>query len=292
MIYASYVCNSWSVTEGGNGSSLDIVIQLDANDHFKSITLPYAGGPNQTTFITNPDNSDCGHGCSTVHALETSVLKPYWYECNMTVSDTANATLPQHQVGAALTKMAAAAIALQGHVVNPVQIKSGDQFQTYPATAYYGVPNGGDVDAMGLTIARFSIGVVATAAQWNPFLRVEGNQPNTGSALEVTWIFIIIIFSLTCGLQLVLFVICSVVANMVIVKDDSYIATARLLRPIVERLGPVGTYADGKEICKYLSNEGQEKVVYSVKHPQRGIMHHLDLGHQKRLRAFPRGNYD
>jgi hypothetical protein len=108
----------------------------------------------------------------------------------------------------------------------------------------------------------------------------------------VNWKFIELIFCLTAGLQLILFVIASVVANLVIVKDDSPIATARLLRPIVDRLGPVGTAADGKEICKLLDDLGHEKVVYSVKHPQKGILHHLDLGHQKRLRAFPRGDYD
>jgi len=82
------------------------------------------------------------------------------------------------------------------------------------------------------------------------------------------------------------------VANLVIVKDDSYIATAAPMRPILDRLGPVGTSADVKEICKLLDDHGHEKVVYSVKHPQKGILHHLDLGHQKRLRAFPRGEYD
>ena len=291
-VYVRYACNSWPVTEGGNGTSLNITILLDSESHFQHITLPNAGGPNQTTFITNPNNLDCGDRCSTVYAFEASLSKPWWYQCNMTISDTENATHPEHHVGLALSKMGAAAIALQGHVADPIQEKTGQQFQTYPATSAYGFPNGGGIDAMGMTISQFSVGVVATAAQWNPFLTVDGDLPDTGSALEVKWFYIYIILGLTCGLQLFLFILCSVVANMVIVKDDSHFATARLLRPIVERLGPVGTYADGKEICKLLSNEGQEKVVYSVKHPQTGNLHHLDLGHQKRLRAFPRGDYD
>jgi hypothetical protein len=108
----------------------------------------------------------------------------------------------------------------------------------------------------------------------------------------VSWNDITIIFALTAGLQLVLFILVSVISNLVIVKDDSHIATARLLRPIVDRLGPVGTSAAGDEICKLLNDHGHRKVVYSVKHPQKGSLHHLDLGHQKRLRAFPRGDYD
>jgi hypothetical protein len=64
--------------------------------------------------------------------------------------------------------MAAAGIALQGHLVEASQLKSGDQFQYYPATSYYGYPNAGDVNLMGSNIAQFAIGVVATAADWNP----------------------------------------------------------------------------------------------------------------------------
>jgi hypothetical protein len=287
-----YNCSSWPVTEGGNGTSPNITILQDTEGDFQHIRLPYVGGPDQTTFITNPNTSDCGDGCSTVLAFEASRSIAWWYECNMTIGDTENALLPEHHIGSALSKMGAAAIALQGHAVDLAQNKTGQQYQTYPATSVYGFPKDGSIDNMGMTIARFSVGVVATAAQWNPNHTVAGDLPNTGSALDVHWDFIAVILGLTCGLQLVLFILCSVVANMVIVKDDSHIATARLLRPIVERLGPMGTYADGKEICKLLSNEGQEKVVYSVKHPQRGILHHLDLGHQKRLRAFPRGDYD
>ncbi len=291
-VNATWYCNSWLVTEGGNGSTTNLTIILDSKSDFQHITIPYAGGSNQTTFITNPDTYDCGPGCSTVYAFEASDSKPWWYECNITVSEVHNGTLPQHQIGQQLAHMAAAGIALQGHIVEDSQLQTGDQYQWYPATSYYGYPNGGDTGFAGSNIARFAIGVVATAADWNPQLTVVGGQPNTGSQLQVDWGKIEIIFGLTAGLQLVLFIIACLVANLVIVKDDSHIATARLLRPIVDRLGPVGTSADGKEITKLLDDHGHEKVVYSVKHPQKGILHHLDLGHQKRLRAFPRGDYD
>lgn len=291
-VNATWSCNSWLVTEGGNGTSTNLTIILDADSDYQHITIPYAGGLNQTTFITNPNTYDCGPGCSTVHAFEASNSKPWWYECNITVSPVNNATLPQHQIGQPLAHMAAAGIALQGHVVEASQLETGDQYQYYPATSYYGYPNNGDPDFAGSNIAEFAIGVVATAADWNPQLTVVGDQPNTGSQLQVSWDLITIIFAVTAGAQLILFIIVSVVANLVIVKDDSHIATARLLRPIVDRLGPVGTSADGDEICKLLDDHGHEKVVYSVKHPQKGILHHLDLGHQKRLRAFPRGDYD
>lgn len=167
-VNATYSCNSWLVTEGGNGTSTNLSIILDAKGDFKHISIPYAGGSNQTTFMTNPNSNDCGPGCSTVNALEASDLKPWWYECNITVSETHNATLKEHQIGQPLAKMAAAGIALQGHIVEASQLTTGDQFQYYPATSFYGYPNEGDVNLMGSNIAQFAIGVVATAADWNP----------------------------------------------------------------------------------------------------------------------------
>ena len=99
----------------------NLTIILDANSDYQHITIPYAGGSNQTTFITNPNTYDCGPGCSTVHAFEASDTRPWWYECNITVSPVNNATLPQHQMGQPLAHMAAAGIALQGHVADASQ---------------------------------------------------------------------------------------------------------------------------------------------------------------------------
>jgi len=58
-----------------------------------------------------------------------------------------------------LQHMAAAGIALQGHVVEPSQLKTGRQYQYYPATSYYGYPSNGDPDYAGSNIALFAIGL-------------------------------------------------------------------------------------------------------------------------------------
>jgi hypothetical protein len=50
-------------------------------------------------------------------------------------------------------------------------------------------------------------------------------------------------------------------------------------------IGPAGTYATGNGICKILEEEGREKVVYSARQPENGIVLHLELGHQMRLKA-------
>ena len=78
------------------------------------------------------------------------------------------------------------------------------------------------------------------------------------------------------------------------VKDDTPISVARLLRPIVERLGNVGTAATGEQICEVLTNaeEGLGRVGYTVVHPVAGRRHHLVLGDHKMLRAFLSGVYN
>jgi hypothetical protein len=79
-VNTTWSCYSWFVTEGGNGTTTNLTIILDADSDYLPITIPYAGGSNQTTFITNPNTYDCGPGCSTVHAFEASDTRPWWYE--------------------------------------------------------------------------------------------------------------------------------------------------------------------------------------------------------------------
>jgi hypothetical protein len=261
---STYSCNSWPVIVGGNGTSTNLTVMLDSSGEDMHVTIPYIGGSNQTTFITNP-KSDCGRGCSIVNAFEASDTKPWWYECNITVSDVQNATLLEHQVGQDVLKMAASAIALQGHALLPNQSDTaGKQYQYYPSSSYYGTPFMGSTDNMGMTISEFAIGVIAAAAQYNPYIDVSGDTPDTGNQLDVKWMLVTLILALTAGVQFLLFVTASFIVNMVTVKDNSPLSTAHLLWPIVERLGPAGTYATSEQVCKMLQEKGQEKLVYSV----------------------------
>lgn len=288
----TWVCNSWAVLKGGNGTSTNLTIALDSSGTEQTFSIPEAPGIGQTTFITETLNSDCGEGCSTVYAFETQELSAWWYECNMTISEVGNATLPEHQIGDDLKTLAAQGIALQGHVRDENQRATGQQYQIYPETSVYGSIADGDADAQGLYIAYFATGVIAVAATTNQQFIVTGGVPEVGSQLAIRWMFVDLILGLTVGMQAVLFISIAFISNLVIVKDESPFSTARLLRPLLDRLGHGGTYADGDQLIRLLSDEEVGKVVYSVRHPEKGSLHHLDLGHQKRLRAFPRGDYD
>lgn len=287
-------CNSWVISKGGDGDQLNITILLDGNGTTKNVTLPdFLGGLNQTTYWTDVLNEAgaCGTGCTVVHAFESSETKPWYYQCNMTVGVVNNATLPEHEVSEDMRYLAGGAIAFQGYTFSQADNVSV-QYQYYPSQSYYGAPVAGDAKAMGVNIGNFAINVLASAALNNPSWIVQGDQPQKGSALSVTWDKLYLILGLIAGAQLVLMIVTSLLANLVFVKDASHLVVARTLRPLMDRLGPAGNAADGKQIAEALDEAGDTKVVYSVRHPDTGSRHHLDLGVQKRLRAFPRGNYD
>jgi len=283
-------CNSWPVIEGGNGTTLNIIIMLDSSGNTSNKTIPVTGGVDQTTYFTNT-NTDCGPGCSKISAFEASAVSSWYYECNVTVGKVTNSTRKEHEVGVHLTQMASGAIALQGYGTSSLTNNTDLQFQVYPAESIYGALQNGSTEEMGLVMAEFAIGVVGVAAQYNPSIIVPGDQPQAGVTLNVTlWKYVHLSLGLIGGMQLLLFIMTAFVANRVVVKNDSHLAIARLLGPIVERLGTAGSIASGKDISDVIGAD--EKFVYSVQCPLQGELHRLDMGRQGAIRAFPKGLYD
>jgi hypothetical protein len=288
-VNATTTCRSWPVIDGGDGSKHNITVMLDSSGRKEYVVFPIAAGSFQTTYVTRPSKT-CGDGYATIHALEASTQNPFFYKCNVTVSKVANAMRREHEIGIDLRNMAANAIALQGYAVSSLTNDTDLQYQTYPAQAIYGAPQNGSVISMEFLMAQFAIGVVAVAAQNNPTLIVPGDQPQAGVTLSVTsWKYVHLILGLTGGLQLVLFLITAFVANRVVVKDKSYLAVARLLTPMVSKLGSSGSMATGKEISDLFGDE--EKFVYSVKRVSQDLLR-LDLGQQKPMGGFQEGLYD
>lgn len=124
----------------------------------------------------------------------------------------------------------------------------------------------------------------------NHTLNVTGLRPNVGNQLIVNhWPRIWLIMGLIVGVQGAAFVLTAFWANRVVVKDENVFATARLLRPIVEKLGDEGTMTKGKDICKLLAGE-ERRFIYAV--PKgRDEQHQVELGDWPRSRTFPEGVY-
>lgn len=291
-ITSTGLCRSYPVVDGGDGSKNNITIKSSTPGTKPNHYIPITAGLNQTTYVTHLSKS-CGEGCGVITALETSLETPFFYECNVTVGEVGNATIPQHDVAPSVRTLAASAIAMQGYVAASMNNNTDLQFQSYPSEFVYGLPQAGDAQGMGLLLAMFSMGVIAVAAQNNPQILVPGDQPQAGLALNVSqWKYVHLILGLTAGLQLVLFVTVACVANRAIVKDKSHLAIARLLRPYVERLDDAGTTASGKEISDVFGRD--EKVVYGVEDQRGGATRglRLGLGSEGMVKRFPKGVYD
>ncbi len=86
-----------------------------------------------------------------------------------------------------------------------------------------------------------------------------GRQPQAGLAINIySNTRLILIFVLISGLQLILLLVTTFMASSVIVVDDSPLAIARLLQPIMNRLGYGGTILGGREIADAFKKEDTE----------------------------------
>jgi len=189
--------------------------------------------------------------------------------------------------------MASSAIALQGYGLTA--LSNGAQSQVYPSQSIYGEPQSGSPVGIGSLMSRFAIGVVAAAAIYpNQTIIQKGLQPQLGNQLNVShWGYLTLILCLLVLVQGLGFVMTAFMSNRVVIKDESAYATARLLRPIMERLGDSGNAAEGDEICEALGDGPDTKLIYTVvKDENDDGLFHVELGPYKRVRAFPEGRYD
>lgn len=290
-INSTWNCESWPVVTGGNGTVANLTIQENSNGDTFNVSLPVIGGPNQTTYVTAPDTT-CGAGCSIIEAFEASFYNPWYYSCNVTVGSVQNGYLPEHEVGLSFRQMASAGIALQGYGLTS-STPGVKQSQVYPSQSPYGAPQEGDPDGMGSLIAAFAIGVVSVAALRpnNHTFLVPGQEPKLGNQLVVQeWRFIWLIMGVILGAQGIGFVLTAFWANRVLVKDESPLGIARLLRPIVDELGNHGSAARGRQICEEIGEESEVRYTVHQREPKGPFQ--LELNSHGRIRAFPEGEYD
>jgi hypothetical protein len=201
--------------------------------------------PDSTIFYTNNLTNACADSqnnrCAVVQAFEASASQPWYYSCDITVSEVGNARtdVPAQHVSDQMAWLAAGAIALDGYGMRVPDDPFGlpQQAQLYPNDTFWGLPMGGDKNLMGELIALFAIGSIASAAFTNPPAYYDGMQPATGQRLNFTEpLYFFLLIGFTCGGQLLLLVIVSVMADRVTVRQDSHLAISDLLRPIAKRV--------------------------------------------------------
>ncbi|PNY25139.1 Uncharacterized protein TCAP_04920 [Tolypocladium capitatum] len=272
-VSASAKCESWRVLGGGDGSKENITI----DDADKTIfgPLPVNNGPDQTLFLNDPDEPS-GDAWSVVRAFEASTTDPWFYKCNVTVGPVVNAITKEHHLGVNITRMAPAAIALQGYGAATTDVSNSTkeyQFQSYPGEAFYGQPMVGNTTLMAVMMARFAVGMIAVTALSNSNIDMPGMVPLKAIMLEIGhWNYVYLILGLTVGLQLFLAVASVLVANRVQVRGYSHLAMATLLRPALQDVGCRAASASGTQVAAMMGPRA--RLSYA---PERGGGYHVRL---------------
>ncbi|KAH8746190.1 hypothetical protein BGZ57DRAFT_777929, partial [Hyaloscypha finlandica] len=262
-------CITYPVHDNVNGSSQSFTFEKDGETFdrdFQSI------GPNSTTYYTQ-QNMECGPRCKELCAYENNGVAAFYHECNVTVSTVSNVSYPSQNVSDKNALMAAGAIGLQGYQQYS-NSRPMSQYQQFPAESTYG-HFVGDGAQMASLMSQFAIGVFVTADKiMNPIpAPVSGLLPLQGVCLSVekpVVVLAILISIVVC--HFVLFVLGSLVANTVVVVNDSYLAIALLLRPVTEKMANQGFLVWGERSFPAIENMD---VVYrkSMREKERdGIM--------------------
>jgi len=234
---------------------------------------------------------DCGPRCARVAALQfldsNATGNGGFYDCNVHVSKVQGATSPEHEIPDSIAAIAAGSIGLEGYSIGP-NLWEYVRYTPDSPWSNYGVNPLSDATYMARIASRFAIGAIAMKDIYGlATAQAQGQIAWVGVLLKVKWPALLLILGSILLIQLLLG--CAVVAysNTVFCKDDSYLSTARLLRPVVERLGPSGCAMTGKDIAHTL----REYMVYGTR--TEGDRHHLDLGHDiPVVPHFPQGWYD
>lgn len=267
-----------------------------------------------TTWMANM--TSCGSRCTQVYALQSAdnntadVPVPRFFSCKSYISQVSNVDEYEEPAKYELPNLQAqylaGAIGWSG-----VQTEYSDgslasdlQMVVYPSASIWSPPGNYTELDMATLIMRFTAGAVAAMDAGGPRVNVTGYGPAPAQFLNVRWNYAGAILG---GIPVAQFLIlCAVVAfaNKAIIKDTSHLSTARLLRPVVERLGDSGCLLTGDEIAEKLGNY---RLIYGVRDPGGGMptrgagddgqIRHIDvidgtegLGYRKG--AMPRGRYD
>ena len=139
-------------------------------------------------------------------------------------------------------------------------------------------------------MAEFAIGSISTLASRNPQLPVNGLVPYLGSHLTVYWQTAIPLCACIAAAHFALFALAVFVTRVVIIKDDSNLAIARLLRSVVDTLGDSGTLLTGEEISEAIRKSGKSEVIYGPSSVEGFQGFFLDLNQSINPRAELVGN--
>ncbi|KAK6376195.1 hypothetical protein LTS17_007446 [Exophiala oligosperma] len=289
------------------------VTWVDDDGHNNTWTINEAA-TGATTWMANM--TSCGSRCTQVYALQSAdnntadVPVPRFFSCKSYVSQVSNVDEyeepDEYELPNLQAQYLAGAIGWSG-----VQTEYSDgslasdlQMLVYPSDSSWSPPGNYTEGDMAALIMRFTAGAVAAMDAGGPRLNVKGYGPAPAQFLNVQWKYAGAILGAIPVAQFLILCFVVAFANKAIIKDTSHLSTARLLRPVVDRLGDSGCLLTGDEIAEKLNNY---RLIYGVRDPggampprgadDEGQIRHVDVideneGLGYRRGRMPRGRYD
>ena len=118
------------------------------------------------------------------------------------------------------------------------------------------------INVVGSNMAEFALGSLASMAIRNPSVQFHGAVPILGFNLTVQWGYVGGLCGAIAFVHLLFIAAAVYTSSKVIIKDDSNLSTARLLRPLVDHLGSQGTLINGKDMSRVIEDNGFRGLVY------------------------------
>ncbi|KAL9608984.1 MAG: hypothetical protein Q9167_006216 [Letrouitia subvulpina] len=138
-----------------------------------------------------------------------------------------------------------------------------------------------DASDVGANMAEFAIGSIAYMASRN-LLNVlfPGNLTHLGQSLNPHWQSAIPLLLVIVAAHFALFTAAVFASKSVVIKDDSALSVARLLRPLIDILGGSGTAMSGKEISEKIAEYRrlEQGVVYGPQEDTSTGRYRLGIG--------------
>jgi hypothetical protein len=204
------------------------------------------------------------------------VPTPLFFSCTNTLGEVTNTDIYDHPekytIADEQARIWAGAIGFSG---TPNQGEDALQYVLYEYADLWSPSGTADANYIAELIMWFTAGGIAADDTDGPRINVQGYYPIQAQVVNIEWKWAIMLLTGIPGCQFLVLLAVLTWANKVIIKDTSHLATARLLRPIVDKLGNRGCLLTGDEIADVLGNY---RVKYGVRDPPQDSLAYGGLG--------------
>ena len=281
-------CSRYTIVE--RNETAVTYTSTDEGQHASNSTLYLGNGYWWTGAITTymysddaaPAEGSIPCSCAAIYVLHRSVYDTRYepthlYKCKNEILGYGG-RFSESGTYAFTALVLAAAIAYRQNITQDEKLKPQDilKIKTYTPESAWALafettppsPAVPDATAVASTIAQYSMLALAAMDQGvEPLvpgmdrpadLRTWewGSQPYRTSKINVNWPFIIAIVCAVPLIQMVFLLAVVILANDIVVKDESQLCMARLLAPVVQKMGDHSSLLRVEEVVKALSDDG------------------------------------